>query len=122
MNHPDGILIIDFGSQFTQLIARRVREQHVYCEIHPPSRDIAWIKGWQPRGVILSGGPASVYGEGVPTAQPELLGLGIPVLGLCYGMQVLAQLSGGSVVAADRRVRSRPGGVGARRRSSRFQW
>ena len=103
MNHPDGILIIDFGSQFTQLIARRVREQHVYCEIHPPSRDVVWIQGWQPKGVILSGGPASVYGEGVPTAQPELLGLGIPVLGLCYGMQVLAQLSGGSVVAADRR-------------------
>lgn len=103
MNHPDGILIIDFGSQFTQLIARRVREQHVYCEIHPPSRDIAWIQGWQPKGIILSGGPASVYGEGVPTAQPELLGLGIPVLGLCYGMQVMAQLSGGRVVAADRR-------------------
>jgi GMP synthase (glutamine-hydrolysing) len=103
VNHPDGILIIDFGSQFTQLIARRVREQHVYCEIHPPSRDIAWITDWQPKGVILSGGPNSVYGEGVPTAQPELLGLGIPVLGLCYGMQVLAQLSGGSVVAADRR-------------------
>ena len=103
MNHPDGILIIDFGSQFTQLIARRVREQHVYCEIHPPSRDIAWILGWEPKGVILSGGPNSVYGEGVPTAQPELLGLGIPLLGLCYGMQVLAQLSGGNVVAAERR-------------------
>ncbi len=103
MNHPDGILIIDFGSQFTQLIARRVREQHVYCEIHPPSREIAWIREWHPRGVILSGGPSSVYEEGVPTAQPELLGLGIPVLGLCYGMQVLAQLSGGSVIAADRR-------------------
>ncbi len=103
MSHPDGILIIDFGSQFTQLIARRVREQHVYCEIHPPSRDVAWIKAWQPKGIILSGGPNSVYGEGVPTAQPELLGIGIPVLGLCYGMQVLAQLSGGNVIAADRR-------------------
>ncbi len=103
MNHPDGILIIDFGSQFTQLIARRVREQRVYCEIHPPSRDAKWIRDWKPRGVILSGGPNSVYGEGVPTAQPELLMLGIPVLGLCYGMQVLAHLSGGQVVAADRR-------------------
>ena len=103
MSHPDGILIVDFGSQFTQLIARRVREQHVYCEIHPPSRDVAWIREWKPKGVILSGGPNSVYGEGVPTAQPELLGMGIPVLGLCYGMQVLAQLAGGRVVPASRR-------------------
>ena len=103
MSHPDGILIVDFGSQFTQLIARRVREQHVYCEIHPPSRDVAWIREWKPKGVILSGGPNSVYGDGVPTAQPELLGMGIPVLGLCYGMQVLAQLAGGRVVPASRR-------------------
>ena len=103
MTHPDGILIVDFGSQFTQLIARRVREQHVYCEIHPPSRDVAWIRDWKPKGVILSGGPNSVYGEGVPTAQPELLTMGVPVLGLCYGMQVLAQLAGGRVVPAARR-------------------
>ncbi|HEY3935743.1 MAG TPA: glutamine-hydrolyzing GMP synthase [Gemmatimonadales bacterium] len=101
--HPDGILIVDFGSQFTQLIARRVREQRVYCEIHPPSRDVAWIRKWRPKGVILSGGPNSVYDVGVPTAQPELLALGVPVLGLCYGMQVLAQLSGGKVVPAARR-------------------
>ncbi len=103
MSHPDGILIVDFGSQFTQLIARRVREQHVYCEIHPPSRDVTWIRNWKPKGVILSGGPNSVYDAGVPTAQPELLALGVPVLGLCYGMQVLAQLAGGRVVPAARR-------------------
>ena len=103
MSHPDGILIIDFGSQFTQLIARRVREQRVYCEIHPPSRDVTWIREWKPAGVILSGGPNSVYGEGVPTAQPELLACGVPVLGLCYGMQLLAHLSGGHVVAAARK-------------------
>jgi GMP synthase (glutamine-hydrolysing) len=103
VSHPDGILIIDFGSQFTQLIARRVREQRVYCEIQPPSRDMTWIRNWKPRGVILSGGPNSVYGEGVPTAQPELLLLGVPVLGLCYGMQLLAQLSGGRVVLASRK-------------------
>ena len=103
MSHPDGILIIDFGSQFTQLIARRVREQRVYCEIHPPSRDVAWIEGWRPKGVILSGGPNSVYGDGVPTAQPELLAMGIPVLGLCYGMQLLAHLSGGHVISASRK-------------------
>ena len=59
--HHDGILIIDFGSQYTQLIARRVREAHVYCEIHPPSRSVQWIREWKPRGIILSGGPNSVY-------------------------------------------------------------
>jgi len=101
--HHDGILIIDFGSQYTQLIARRVREAHVYCEIHPPSRTIAWIRDWKPRGIILSGGPNSVYGESVPTADPALLELGMPVLGLCYGMQLLAHLSGGNVKRADRR-------------------
>ncbi len=101
--HHDGILIIDFGSQYTQLIARRVREAHVYCEIHPPSRTIAWIRDWKPRGIILSGGPNSVYGESVPTADPALLELGTPVLGLCYGMQLLAHLSGGNVKRADRR-------------------
>jgi GMP synthase (glutamine-hydrolysing) len=101
--HHDGILIIDFGSQYTQLIARRVREAHVYCEIHPPSRTIDWIRKWKPRGIILSGGPNSVYGEGVPTADPSLLEVGTPVLGLCYGMQLLAQLSGGEVKPASRR-------------------
>ncbi|MBA3345621.1 MAG: glutamine-hydrolyzing GMP synthase [Gemmatimonadales bacterium] len=101
--HPDGILIIDFGSQYTQLIARRVREAHVYCEIHPPSRSVDWIREWRPKGIVLSGGPSSVYGERVPTADPELLRLGTPVLGLCYGMQLLAHLAGGKVTRADRR-------------------
>jgi GMP synthase (glutamine-hydrolysing) len=91
------ILILDFGSQFTQLIARRIREERVYCEIHPPTVTIEWIRDWQPRGIILSGGPASVYEEGVPTAQPALLDLGVPVLGICYGMQLIAQLRGGRV-------------------------
>src|SRR4029077_13396963 len=67
-NHHDGILIIDFGSQYTQLIARRVREAHVYCEIHPPSRTVDWIRKWRPKGIILSGGPNSVYDDDVPTA------------------------------------------------------
>jgi GMP synthase (glutamine-hydrolysing) len=101
--HHDGILIIDFGSQYTQLIARRVREAHVFCEIHPPSRSIDWIREWRPKGIILSGGPNSVYGDNVPTAEPALLDLGTPVLGLCYGMQLLAHLSGGKVQRADRR-------------------
>ena len=103
MTHHSGILIIDFGSQFTQLIARRVREAHVYCEIHPPTRDLEWIRAWNPKGIILSGGPNSVYGENVPTADPALLDLGVPVLGLCYGMQLLAQMAGGSVRRATRR-------------------
>jgi GMP synthase (glutamine-hydrolysing) len=91
------VLIVDFGSQFTQLIARRVREAHVYCEIHPPTRDLAWIREFAPVGIILSGGPNSVYDEGAPTADPGIVDLGIPVLGICYGMQLLARLSGGDV-------------------------
>ncbi len=101
--HHDGILILDFGSQFTQLIARRVREAHVYCEIHPGTRSLEWIKAWRPKGIILSGGPNSVYDEGAPIAPQGILDLGVPVLGLCYGMQMIAHLVGGNVVKADRR-------------------
>jgi GMP synthase (glutamine-hydrolysing) len=103
MTHHAGILILDYGSQFTQLIARRVREAHVYCEIHPSHRSVEWIREWHPQGIILSGGPNSVYDEGAPLAPKELLDLGIPILGLCYGMQLIAQLSGGAVVPAGRR-------------------
>ncbi|MEX2570647.1 MAG: glutamine-hydrolyzing GMP synthase [Gemmatimonadota bacterium] len=91
------ILIIDYGSQFTQLIARRIREERVYSEIHPPTRTVDWIREWEPKGIILSGGPSSVYGEDVPTADPELLRLGIPVFGICYGMQLITHLEGGVV-------------------------
>jgi GMP synthase (glutamine-hydrolysing) len=94
---PNRILIIDYGSQFTQLIARRIREERVYCEIHPPTRSLDWIRDWRPKGIILSGGPSSVYGEDVPTADLELLRLGIPVLGICYGMQLITFLEGGVV-------------------------
>ncbi|HEX2092620.1 MAG TPA: glutamine-hydrolyzing GMP synthase [Longimicrobiaceae bacterium] len=96
MDH-NRILIIDYGSQFTQLIARRIREERVYCEIHPPTRSVDWIREWAPRGIILSGGPSSVYGEDVPTTEPELLRVGIPVLGVCYGMQLITYLEGGVV-------------------------
>jgi GMP synthase (glutamine-hydrolysing) len=91
------ILIIDYGSQFTQLIARRIREERVYCEIHPPTRSLEWIREWGPKGIVLSGGPSSVYGEDVPTAEPELLRMGVPVLGVCYGMQLITFLEGGVV-------------------------
>ena len=91
------VLIIDYGSQFTQLIARRIREDRVYSEIHPPTRSVEWIKEWKPKGIILSGGPSSVYGEDVPTADPALLRLGIPVFGICYGMQLITFLEGGVV-------------------------
>ncbi len=99
ITHVDSnrILIIDYGSQFTQLIARRIREERVYCEIHPPTRTLDWIRDWAPKGIILSGGPSSVYGEDVPTADPELLRLGIPILGICYGMQLITFLEGGLV-------------------------
>ena len=96
MSATHRILILDYGSQFTQLIARRVREARVYSEIHPPTRSLEWIREWKPAGIILSGGPNSVYGEDVPTADPALLDIA-PVLGICYGMQLLAHLGGGRV-------------------------
>jgi len=93
------ILILDYGSQFTQLIARRVREAHVYCEIHPASRgaDLGFVREFDPKGIVLSGGPSSVFDPGAPTADRGLLELNIPVLGICYGMQLVAQLAGGTV-------------------------
>ena len=96
------ILILDCGSQFTQLIARRVREARVYSEIHPPTRSLEWIRQWKPDGIILSGGPSSVTDAGAPTVQRELLDLA-PVLGVCYGMQLIAHLEGGDVVGAGQR-------------------
>jgi GMP synthase (glutamine-hydrolysing) len=91
------ILILDYGSQFTQLIARRVREARVYCEIHPATRDLTFVRAFAPQGIILSGGPNSVFDPGAPTADPALLELGVPLLGICYGMQLLARLAGGRV-------------------------
>ena len=91
------VLILDFGSQYTQLIARRIREERVFCEIHPPDRSAQWVREWSPAAIILSGGPASVYDEAVPGMDPEILRMGIPVLGICYGMQLIAQEEGGRV-------------------------
>jgi len=99
------ILILDYGSQFTQLIARRIREASVYCEIHPAARgaDVAFIRSFDPKGIILSGGPNSVFDPGAPTADPAILDLGLPVLGICYGMQLVAHLSGGKVTPSNAR-------------------
>jgi len=94
------VLILDFGSQYTMLIARRVRELKVYCEIHPCNVSQEVIRGFEPSGIILSGGPASVYEEGAPRIPREVLEMGIPVLGICYGMQLIAHLLGGTVARA----------------------
>ncbi|MBN8609527.1 MAG: glutamine-hydrolyzing GMP synthase [Deltaproteobacteria bacterium] len=97
------VLILDFGSQYTQLIARRVREQHVYCEIHPCTLSIDTIRAMKPGAVILSGGPASVFEEGAPTVDRGVFELGVPVLGICYGMQLTSHLLGGKVEPAGER-------------------
>jgi GMP synthase (glutamine-hydrolysing) len=96
------ILILDYGAQYTQLIARRVREARVYSEIHPPTRSIDWIRSWNPTGIILSGGPNSVYAENAPLAERELFDIA-PVLGICYGMQLIGYLEGAEVKRAGRR-------------------
>ncbi|HEX9727077.1 MAG TPA: glutamine-hydrolyzing GMP synthase [Gemmatimonadales bacterium] len=98
-----GVLIIDFGSQYTQLIARRMREARVYCEIHPPSVDAAWIRERAPMGIVLSGGPNSVYDDGAPALPAGVADLGIPVLGVCYGMYLVAQAAGGTVEKSGKR-------------------
>src|SRR5678816_1215276 len=91
------ILILDFGAQYTQLIARRLRETHVYCEIHPYDVPDAFVRDFAPRGVILSGGPNSVTVGDTPRAPDAVWTLGVPVLGICYGMQAMAAQLGGSV-------------------------
>jgi GMP synthase (glutamine-hydrolysing) len=99
----DLILILDFGAQYSQLIARRVREQKVYSEIHPFNLPLARIRELAPRGIILSGGPASAYEDGAPRVSAELFDLGVPILGICYGVQLTALLLGGQVIPAERR-------------------
>ncbi len=97
------VLILDFGSQYTQLIARRVRQLRVYCEIHPHSMSAADVEKWAPSAIILSGGPSSVYGENAPKVDRAILERNGPLLGICYGQQLLTHLLGGKVVASDHR-------------------
>lgn len=94
------VIVLDFGGQYNQLIARRVRECNVYCEVHPYTLDIEKIREMNPKGIIFTGGPDSVYNEESPRCGKEILGLGIPVLGICYGSQLIAYLSGGKVKTA----------------------
>ncbi|MBI5582945.1 MAG: glutamine-hydrolyzing GMP synthase [Deltaproteobacteria bacterium] len=101
--HSQKILILDFGSQTTQLIARRVREAKVYCEIHPYNWPWSKIKEFNPQGIILSGSPASVYDAQAPLPDPRIFELGLPLLGICYGMQVLTHLLGGRVERSAKR-------------------
>src|ERR1043165_1791550 len=97
------ILILDFGAQYTQLIARRVRECHVYCEIVPFDMPVAEIRARMPKGIIFSGGPNSVYDPGAPAVDEDVYHVGAPVLGICYGHQLMARQLGGDVVPAERR-------------------
>ncbi|MBW2280134.1 MAG: glutamine-hydrolyzing GMP synthase [Deltaproteobacteria bacterium] len=100
MASPERVLIVDYGSQYTQLIARRVREQHVYCEVVPPWIETEQVRRAAPKALILSGGPASVTHADAPQMNEDILDLGIPVLGICYGMQLLVQHLGGLVEPA----------------------
>src|SRR5512137_810324 len=94
------IAILDFGSQYTQLIARRVRENRIYCEILRHDTPAARLREYRLKGIILSGGPAGVYEEGAPRCDPGIFRLGVPVLGICYGMQLGCEVLGGKVVAS----------------------
>ena len=101
--HEDNILVLDFGSQYTQLIARRVRECAVYSEILPCTATIEEIRAHNPKGIVLSGGPSSVYAEDAPRVAPEVFDMGVPVLGICYGMQLITEHFGGTVGEAHQR-------------------
>src|SRR6195952_2766701 len=97
----DEVVVLDYGGQYSQLIARRVRECGVFSELLPHHVGVEEVRRRKPKGLILSGGPASVYAPGAPRLDPELLELGIPVLGICYGMQLIARELGGTVEGAE---------------------
>src|SRR5579863_9417798 len=99
----NGVVVLDFGGQYTQLIARRIREQQVFSAILPCTASVEEIRAQEPVGIVLSGGPSSVYDKDAPVCDPKTLELGVPVLGICYGMQWLAHSLGGKVEPAARR-------------------
>ena len=101
--HSQLVIVLDFGSQYSQLIARRIRESHVYCEIHPFDLSAETIKDMKPSGIVLSGGPASVPAAGSPMPDMAVFDLDVPILGICYGLQVIGQAMGGSVVPSTHR-------------------
>src|SRR5215471_6402979 len=103
MSSRQTVLILDYGAQYTQLIARRVREAQVYCEIHPGTIGVDAIRKIAPNAIILSGGPQSVYDASSPKSDPRLFELGLPVLGICYGEQLMAHQLGGKVEPGDTR-------------------
>src|ERR671920_190353 len=103
MTTPRPVLVVDFGAQYAQLIARRVREARVYSEIVPHSMPVAEMLARDPAAIILSGGPASVYAPGAPQVDPKLFDTGVPVFGICYGFQAMAQALGGTVAHAGSR-------------------
>ena len=102
MQH-ETVIVLDFGGQYNQLIARRVRENNVYCEIYSYKTDLSVIKAKNPKGIIFTGGPNSVYLEDSPTIDPEIFSWGVPVLGICYGSQLMMHLLGGRVCRAPER-------------------
>jgi GMP synthase (glutamine-hydrolysing) len=102
-SHSQVIVVLDFGSQYTQLIARRIRESKVYCEIHPYDISAAELAGMKPGGVVLSGGPASVPAESAPMPDPAIFDLDVPILGICYGIHIIAEVMGGSVTPSTHR-------------------
>ena len=103
MSERGGIVVLDFGGQYTQLIARRIREQQVFSAILPCTASLEQIRKFEPTGIVLSGGPNSVYDAGAPPCDPAVLSMGLPVLGICYGLQWMAHVLGGRVERADRR-------------------
>src|SRR5258708_31829887 len=103
MSERGGIVVLDFGGQYTQLIARRIREQQVFSAILPCTAEIEQIRKFEPVGIVLSGGPNSVYDAGAPPCDTGILSMGLPVLGICYGLQWMTHNLGGQLERAERR-------------------
>jgi GMP synthase (glutamine-hydrolysing) len=103
MQHPETIVILDFGSQYTQLIARCIRENRVFCEILPYNRNLEIYKNRNLKGIVLSGGPSSVFDQNAPFCKNEIFQLGVPVLGICYGLQLIGKIFGGEVERSEKR-------------------